>query len=420
MIAAIITRFLAVALLACLLAAPAAAQTTIRLGGIMTLEGALSELGQEGLRGMEMALEEVNYTVAGKRIVFIREASDAKPDVAVRKARKLIEHDNVDILIGPLSGGEGLAIKEYSKTVPGKTFINGYSAAQETTLFNPSPNFFRFNADGAQWQAGLGSYAYDVKGYRNVVVVASDYSFGYTQVLGFMTEFCVKGGRVSSKIWVPFGAGVTDFSSVIARIPDNVDAVYAMLGGADSVNFLTQYFQAGRKIPLVGSSNLTEQTVLRSMRGPFEKRMIGIPSAHIVADEGIVGPAYQDFVAKYKKRFAGTGLAAPSAVYYGYYIATKAALTALEQVGGDLGGNQARYRETLSKLVLDTPTGSVSLDENRQAIANIFVTEVAQRADGTLYTNVIKLNRGINQTLGQPRAAFIARGAPSRDNPSCP
>ena len=42
---------------------------------------------------------------------------------------------------------------------------------------DPAPNFYRFSADGAQWQAGLGSYAYDVKKYRNIAVVADDYSY---------------------------------------------------------------------------------------------------------------------------------------------------------------------------------------------------------------------------------------------------
>jgi branched-chain amino acid transport system substrate-binding protein len=146
----------------------------------MTLEGAFTALGQEAVRAMEMAFEEANYSVGGKRIEWIKESSDGRPDIAVGKARKLIEQDRVDILIGPMSGGEGLAIKEYAKSVPDKTFLNGFSAAQETTLVNPSPNFFRFNTDGAQWQAGLGNYVYDVKGYRTAAVVAGDYSFGYT------------------------------------------------------------------------------------------------------------------------------------------------------------------------------------------------------------------------------------------------
>jgi branched-chain amino acid transport system substrate-binding protein len=410
-----LSRIAAAASIAAAFSVSAYAQGTVRIGGLATLDGPFVVLGQEGFRAMELALEEANYTAGGRKIEWIKESSDGRPDVALTKARKLIEQDKVDILIGPMSGGEGLAIKEYAKSVPTKTFVNGFSAAQETTLVSPAANFFRFSTDGAQWQAGLGTFAYDTKGYRNVAVVAGDYSFGYTQVLGFMTEFCAKGGKVIEKIWVP--NGTKDFSSSIARIPAKADAVYVMLGGADAVNFLTQYDQSGAKQPLIAGSNVVDQTVLSS-KGPFQRRLVGIPSAHMVADE-IDTQAYRDYVAKYKKRFPNA-LSSPSAPFYGYYVATKAVLAALNQVNGDLGGDQAKFRQALAAVKLDTAYGPVRLDENRQAIANIYVTEVARRADGSLYNRPLKVIPSVNQTLGQPRDAFVARGVPSRDNPSCP
>lgn len=408
-------RIAAAASIAAAFSVSAYAQGTVRIGGLATLDGPFVVLGQEAFRAMELALEEANYTAGGRKIEWIKESSDGRPDVALTKARKLIEQDKVDILIGPMSGGEGLAIKEYAKSVPTKTFVNGFSAAQETTLVSPASNFFRFSTDGAQWQAGLGTFAYDTKRYRNVAVVAGDYSFGYTQVLGFMSEFCAKGGKVIEKIWVP--NGTKDFSSSIARIPAKADAVYVMLGGADAVNFLTQYDQSGAPQPLIAGSNVVDQTVLSS-KGPFQRRLVGIPSAHMVADE-IDTQAYRDYVAQYKKRFPN-GLSSPSAPYYGYYVATKAVLTALNQVNGDLSGDQAKFRQALAAVKLDTAYGPVRLDENRQAIANIYVTEVTRRADGSLYNRPLKVIPSVNQTLGQPRDAFVARGVPSRDNPSCP
>ena len=63
--------------------------------------------------------------VAGKKIEIIKASSDAKPDVAVNATRKLVEQDKVQIMVGPLSGGEGIAVKDYSKTQPNVTFING-------------------------------------------------------------------------------------------------------------------------------------------------------------------------------------------------------------------------------------------------------------------------------------------------------
>src|ERR1700683_289054 len=217
----------------------AKAGETIKKGGLGTFEGAFAILGDDSMRGALMAFDDFGGKVGGKKIEVVKGSSDGSPDSAVRAVRKLVEQDGVKVIVGPLSGDEGLAVKDYAKTKPDVTIVNGTSAAQDTTLRDPAPNFFRFSTDGAQWMAGLGDYAYNVKGYKRVATVAEDYSFPYTQVFGFMAGFCKAGGHVPKKFWVPIGN--KDFSSVIAAIPDNVDAIYVALGGADGVNFLAQY-----------------------------------------------------------------------------------------------------------------------------------------------------------------------------------
>ena len=132
-------------------------------------KGAFTVLGQDSMRGADLAFKE---PTAGRRQEdrghqgLVRRLAGQRRASA---ARKLVEQDGVQILIGPLSGDEGLAIKDYAKTQPNVTFINGTSAAQDTTLRDPAPNFFRFTTDGAQWMAGLGDYAYNDKGYKKVV-----------------------------------------------------------------------------------------------------------------------------------------------------------------------------------------------------------------------------------------------------------
>jgi branched-chain amino acid transport system substrate-binding protein len=390
------------------------AEDTIKIGTLATLEGPFTVLGQDSMRGIEMALKEANMMAGGKKIEIVKGSSDASPDSAVKAARKLVEQDGVAILIGPLSGDEGLAVKDYAKTQPGVTFVNGTSAAQDTTLRDPAPNFFRFTTDGAQWMAGLGDYVYNTKGYKRVATVAEDYSFPYTQVFGFMAAFCKAGGKVPSKSWVPIGN--KDFSSVIAAIPDDVDAIYVALGGADGINFLSQYQQAGGSAPLIGGSITVDQTVLGS-KGKQKDFVIGTPSAGPIADNNDA-PEWKKFVADYKTMFPD-GFPSPSLFAHGYYINTKAVLMALDKVGGDLSDGQKKFRETLASLEFDTPTGKVKLDKNRQAIADIFLTEVAKGADGNLYNKVVKVIPAVNQTLGISEDEFIKLGRVGRDNPDC-
>jgi branched-chain amino acid transport system substrate-binding protein len=407
---------LVLALLSSVVIAPhvAFAEDTIKVGLLATLEGAFTVLGQDGIRGAELALTEAGYKAGGKKIEIVKGSSDATPDSAVKAARKLVEQDHVAILIGPLSGDEGVAVKDYAKTQPNVTFVNGTSAAQDTTLRDPAPNFFRFSTDGAQWMAGLGDYAFNTKKYKTVATIAEDYSFPYTQIFGFMAGFCKAGGHVPVKFWVPIGN--KDFSSIIAAIPDKVDAIYVALGGADGVNFLTQYQQAGGTAPLIGGSITVDQTVLGT-KGKQRDYVVGTPSAGPIADNSD-DPAWKKFVADYKAAYKD-GFPSPSLFAQGYYINTKAVLLALDKIGGDLSDKEVKLRDALSKLEFDTPTGKVKLDKNRQAIADNYLTEVAKGPDGNLYNKVIKVMPAVNQTLGIPEADFLKLGPVGRDNPDC-
>lgn len=394
--------------------AATAQQPPVKIGVLATLEGPFAAGGADGMRGAELAVKARGGAVAGRKIELIKASSDAKPDVAVNAARKLVEQDKVDILVGPLSGGEGIAVKDYSKTQPQVTFINGASGAQATTLASPSPNFFRFNTEGAQWMVGLGKAALD-KGYKRVMVIAEDYAFPYSQVQGFMSEFCRLGGKVPLKAWVPLGG--KDYSSVIARIPKDVDALLIVLGGADAVNFLTQYENAGGDKPLLGGSITVSQDVL-NYRGKRRDSLVGTLSAGPLAD-AYDGAEWKAFVAEYQKSYpvSAGGYPSPSLFGYVYYTNMKAALDGLAAVNGDLSGGQAKYRQTLSTMTLKTPTGDVKLDANRQAIGSTFITEVVKDAQGNLFNKVLAKVDGIDQMLGMKKEDFKMG---SRDEPNCP
>ena len=386
----------------------------IKIGLLATLEGPFAAGGADGMRGAELAVKQRGGVVAGRKIEIIKASSDAKPDVAVNATRKLVEQDKVDIMVGPLSGGEGIAVKDYSKTQPQVTFINGGSGAQATTLVNTSPNFFRFNTEGAQWMVGLGKAAMD-KGYKRTMIIAEDYAFPYSQVQGFMAEYCRLGGKVPVKAWVPLGG--KDYSSVIATIPKDVDALLVILGGADAVNFLTQYENSGGDKPMMGGSITVSQDVL-NYKGKRRDSLVGTISAGPLADT-FDGADWKAFVADYQRNYpvSAGGYPSPSLFALVYYVNMKAALDGLAAVNGDLSGGQAKYRDALQKMVLKTPTGDVRLDSNRQAIGTTFVTEVVKDSRGNLSTKVSRKVDNIDQTLGIKPEDFKMG---SRDVPACP
>lgn len=404
------------AALAALLSASWARAEELKLGAVAVLEGAFAVLGQDSMRGVELALREFDYSAGGRKIVLITGSTDASPDSAVRVTRKIVEQDGAPIVIGPLSGSEGIAIRDYAKTRPEATFLNGASAAQDTTLRASAPNFFRFSTEGAQWMAGLGEYVYQEKGYRSVAVLAEDYSFPYTQVFGFLEPFCRLGGKApqEARFYVPIGN--KDYSSVIAALPDDVDAIFVALGGADAVNFLSQYEQAGGELPLIGGSITVDQTVLGS-KGRARDFIIGTPSGGPVSNTW-EDPRWQKFVAAYKAAFPD-GFPSPSLFAHAYYVNTKAALLALNEIGGDLSDGGAKFRQTLAALEFETPTGLVRLDERRNGVADVFLTEVTEGPGGNLLNKTIKVIPAVSQTFGLPYEEFLKYGPVSRENPAC-
>ncbi len=390
------------------------AEDTIKIGVLATLEGPFAVPGQDSMRGADLAVKLHNGVAGGKKIEIIKYSSDATPDKAVNSTRKAVEQDHVNIMVGPLSGDEGIAVKNFSKTHPELVFINGSSGAQATTLQDPSPNFYRFHSEGAQWMVGLGEHALK-KGYKKVFLVAEDYGFPYSQVQGFMASFCAKGGHVVKKAWVPLGT--KDYSSVISTIPSDIDALLIVLGGSDAVNFLNQAEQAGIDKPFIGGSITVDQTVL-NFKGKKRESLLGTASAGPMADS-IDTPEWKKFVADYKAAFPD-GFPSPSLFAYLYYVSTEAALRGLDEVKGDLSNNETAYKAALSKLEFEGPAGHIKLDANRNAIANTYITEVAKDDKGGFYNKVVETVPNVDENLGLPPAEFQKMGLGNRDVPNCP
>ena len=190
-------------------AATAAAQEggTIKVGFLSDCEGAFGSFFEPTASGANLAL--IKYAgakpagekptrrrrpgakIAGKNVEIVGYGcADDTADKAIEETRRLMEQEDADVMIGPLSGDEGIAVANYAKEHPDKTFVNGIAGAQDSTLKVQAPNFFRFHPDGAQWSAGLGDYAYNELGWKTAAIVGDDYSFPYTSLAGFVAEFC--------------------------------------------------------------------------------------------------------------------------------------------------------------------------------------------------------------------------------------
>ncbi len=92
---------------------------------------------------------------------------------------------------------------------------------------------------------------------------------------------------------------------------------------------------------------------------------------------------------------------------------------ALDEIKGDLSDGNKKFREALTKMVLDAPNGKITLDENRQAIGTNFVTEVVKDDHGDLVSKVVKVVPNVQERLGFSKEVFDKIGLPGRDVPEC-
>src|SRR5690349_14070508 len=370
-------------------AAPASApEGAIKIGVLTTCGGPFATFEAESLSGAKYALvkdaggkadgqkpqdQVTGATIAGKPIAISYGCSDATPDKAVAEARRLVENVGVQILLGPLSGDEGVAVANYAKSHPDVTFVNGTSGAQSTTLSVKAPNFFRFGGDGAQWLAGLGSYAYNVKHWRKVAILGEDYSFPYTQAAGFVSEFTSLGGQVTSRTWVPLTQA--DWSSPVAQMPRDVDGVLLLTGGSNTIAAEKAFIQIGKKPGdfLLGGAVVMDPTSFTV--GDQLDGLVGATPVPVGSDQ----QAWTKYLDGFHKQLPdGDGQSLFTELYYD---GMQAILEGLDQTGGKID-DPAAFQQALGSLKPQFPRGSVTLDANRNSVQPNYVVQIVKKGSG--------------------------------------
>jgi branched-chain amino acid transport system substrate-binding protein len=361
----------------------------------------------DGITGLKVAGKDVEIVGYG--------CADDTADKAIEETRRLMEQEDADIMIGPLSGDEGIAVANYAKEHPDKTFVNGTSGAQDATLKVRAPNFFRFHTDGAQWSAGLGDYAYNDLGWRTAAIIGDDYSFPYTSLAGFVAEFCAIGGDVTDRIWPPLGE--KDYSSFISQIPDDVDGIYVGIGGSGLISFLKQYEQQKGKIDpkkVMGNVFFDDPLVLKEV-GP---RLVGAVTSGPTAGDSTT-PEAQAYVKEIEAVYPEIAPLASSVFVYNYYNAAEALLTALENVDGNISGGQKELQNALKDVVVDGAYGQIELDDNRNGIADNYVKRIVNDTNNDKVPDVQTFRQipAVDQTFG----GFFSPETPGldRENPVC-
>lgn len=368
-------------LLALLIAGSAFAQSAdpIKIGVILPLTGVYASGGEDGMVSVRLAVEAVGGEIAGRPIQLIFEDGAADPEKALEALERLVTRDGVQLVLGPLSSGAGMAIKGRAHNYPDTTIIIAGAAAEDITMRGIQENIFRTTYTGSQVMFPFGRFAFEELGYKRVVTLAGDYSFPYSQIAGFAAGFIAAGGEIINRLWVPLGT--SNYASIMPQLAAaNADAIFIGLGGTDAINFLNQADTVGLldRIEILGGTIMVDSTVLQTAGAQVEGVYTG---SHF--SQALVHDEFVQFDQAFR---AATNNRVPSLFAGDYYIAAEVALAALEAVNGNLD-DQGAYREALKGIEMMTARGPFKFDDYNQVVLTTYITQVRE-VNGE-YQNVV-------------------------------
>ena len=370
------------------LAAPAIARgadRTIKIGMILPYSGVWSALGLRAEQGARYAIYLSKYK---DRVKYIVEDSREDPAVCVEKAQKLVERDEVDVIVGPAAGHTALAVSEYCKSKKklmllvygGNVKISGSNCSRYTFLCGHTT--YSVSAPGVPWMfENLG---------KEIFLIGNDYSTGRDICGWFKEGYLKRGGTVVGEVYPALGTSeFAPFLSQIQHAKPRPKVVAGFLSSSDTINFTKQYAEFGLKkegIPLVSTIG---------SYGAMNVEAIGNAAEEIAYDIHHWAPTLThkenvEFMEGYQK-FAK--MEVEDSAVLGYEVGTTITY-ALDQTGGD--PNNEKLVDAIAKRQWVGPRGKCSFAPNHCVMHTTYVRQV-KRVKGKLAPVAI-VNLGLQTT----------------------
>jgi branched-chain amino acid transport system substrate-binding protein len=356
------------------LAAPAIARGAakpIKVGFILPYSGVSVALGARAEKGVRYAFSLSNYK---DRVKFIAEDSREDPAVCVEKAQKLVERDEVDVIVGPTSGHTAFAVSEYLKSrkklmllvYGGNVKIAGSNCSRYTFLVGHTTH--SVSAPGADWM-------FEKLG-KEIYLIGEDYSTGRDICGWFKETYLKRGGTIVGEAYPAIGTPeFAPFLSQIQHGKPRPKVVAGFLLAGDAINFIKQYDEFGLKkegIPVVLTIGILTSVVIGAIGDPAE----GMYDVHHWSPT-LPHRENVEFIAGYEK-FAKEEI--DDSAVLGYEVGTTITY-GLDQTGGD--PDNEKLVDAIAKRQWVGPRGKCSFGPNHCVIHTTRIRQI-QRVKGKL------------------------------------
>ena len=388
--------------------------TELKIGVILPLTGGIAGPGADARESWELYFNTNGdgttvTTSNGVNITYVMEDNASDPAVALTVATKLLEVDDVDIVIPGILASTGTAVGDALGERTDVLLLSPFSCNDDFTQRTPLEGYARpAGWSCSQTSHAFGKWAYEEAGYRDIATACTDYTFGYEHCGGFADAFTAAGGTISEQIWHPLGN--SDFGTYMTQLNAlDVDGVFSLVVGGSAVPYVTAYSDFGVKTraPMLAGVTTLDQSALRGMDREVALGSIG----HSHWSEGADNPSTKQFVEDFE---AATGKIAS---YYaaGNYGAMEWIVAAVEAMSDPEWTPDLMLETMKDGLAVDTPFGLQEMDDEGAMVFNVYINEIQERADGKLWNVPIFTYENVDQYFGFDRETYLSQPPYTKD-----
>lgn len=293
---------LSLMLTACGGAQPEAAEEPILIGGALALTGINAYVDEPALRGIQLAVDEINAAggVLGRQLEFVNLDSKSDPVTSSNVGVQLVERGADFIIPAADFDMGGPACREAQKAG-----IVCISTTASSPLFGSEAlgdKVFTLSMWNTTMGAASAEYAYKEKGWTKAWVV-TDTFIDYTTSLSryFITQFESLGGTVLFED--TYTQGAQDFSAQLARIQasgEQPDFIYVSSYMPDLSTIIRTIREAGLDTPIVGGDTYDDPGLFEAV-GPDYGNEVYFDTHGFLSNEA--NPRFDQFKEAYKKKF---------------------------------------------------------------------------------------------------------------------
>jgi branched-chain amino acid transport system substrate-binding protein/urea transport system substrate-binding protein len=331
----------------------------IRIGAVLPFSGGVELYGQQAKLGLDLAVKDINAAggILGRPVEVIYADDETRPQSAVTAMRALIERDGVLAVVGPITSRNLNAIAPVAESL--KTpllYATNYEGGK------CSRYFFSFSTVPNQELGQLLPYMNQTFG-NTYFLLGADRVWPH-QMFDIAQPLIEKlGGKV---VGTQFTLGTeTDFTPLIEQVAATKAKVLLFALKGDGMDFIRQADDRGLlKDTTVAFLGLSEVD-LGIFRGKGQNMYTVVPSVSTSDD-----PSVKAFVARVRAE-AGVDVAVSNYVmtHYNTLIALKAAIEKAGKV------DKEAMVDALAGLVIPSPTGPVTINQDHHATMNMFIAK---------------------------------------------